>query len=308
MIITVTMNPAIDKTVEIDHFCPGKLNRIGYPVTDAGGKGINVSKALKKLGETSIATGFLGKEGSDIILDALSAEQIQTDFISCEGVTRTNFKLMELDGTLTELNEPGMTVAREKVEKLLEKIEQYATKDVWFVLSGSIPEDVDVDIYARIITKVHQKGAKVFVDADGRALIEAIKAVPDMIKPNEAELAEYFGIRRELSQEEILQLTKRLSDTGIETIVVSQGSRGAVFADASEEKLVYQNALAVEVHSTVGAGDAMAAALVYAKEKQLPMQKMVQLAMAVSAGAVATAGTNPPDRETIEAILQEFYG
>ncbi len=302
MIITVTMNPAIDKTVETDTFFHGGLNRIEQPVADAGGKGINVSKTIKAIGGKSLATGFLGTKGSEIILDCLQGEGIEQDFVLVDGVTRTNLKIMEKDGTLTEINEQGMTVSEEKQQELIDKLESYAKEDVLFLLAGSIPKGVDQNIYARIIEKVRPKGAKVFVDADGPLLAEAIKAVPDIIKPNHQELAEYFKLQGEVSEEKLVASGKRLLEKGIKTIAISRGSKGAIFLHAASGQVICCEALAVEVHSAVGAGDAMAAALAYAEEEKLTWKESIRLAMAVSAGAVTTIGTKPPERSVIDEL------
>lgn len=303
MIITVTMNPAIDKTVEIDTFFHGGLNRINNPVADAGGKGINVSKTIKAIGGKTLATGFLGKDGSEKILDYLHKEEIDQDFVFVEGVTRTNMKIMEKDGTLTEMNEQGMTVPKEKVEELLTKLEGYAAEDVLFVLAGSIPKGVDADIYARITEKVKAKGAKVFVDADGSLFQESLKAIPSMIKPNHVELAEYFGLQGAVSEEKLIELGKELLAKGVEYLAISRGGDGALFL--TEESVIRCKGLKVEVHSTVGAGDAMVAALSYARDIGMSWEDSIRLGMATSAGAVTTVGTKPPERSVIDTLAQQ---
>ena len=143
MIITVTMNPAIDKTVEIDELVPGGLNRIRKVEYDAGGKGINVSKTIRELGGTSIATGFLGGNAGKTIQNVLDEKAIKNDFIQVEGETRTNTKVFEKNGAVTELNEPGPIITKEQTETLLKKLEGYANEHTLFVLAGSIPAGVD---------------------------------------------------------------------------------------------------------------------------------------------------------------------
>lgn len=303
MIITVTMNPAIDKTVEIDTFVHGGLNRIQSPVADAGGKGINVSKTIRAIGGKTLATGFLGRDGSDKILDCLHKEQIDHDFVFVDGVTRTNMKIMEKDGTLTEMNEQGMTVPPEKIEELIQKLAGYASEDTLFVLAGSIPKGVGSDIYARITKEVKAKGAKVFMDADGALFQESLKAVPSMIKPNHVELAEYFGLSGEVEEAELVRLGKELLAKGVELIAISRGSKGAIFI--TEEQIIKCSGLKVEVHSTVGAGDAMVAALSYAKDAGLSWEESIRLGMAASAGAVTTVGTRPPERELIDELAKQ---
>ena len=193
MVVTVSMNPAIDKTVEIPCLQPGGLNRITRVEYDAGGKGINVSKTIRELGGESIAAGFLGGNAGKMIENVLNEKQIRHDFIWVEGETRTNTKVFEINGAVTELNEPGPVIIPEQIEGLLEKLSGYADKNTLFILAGSIPNSVDKDIYARIIRLVHKKGAKVLMDADGELFRCALAAGPDMIKPNRVELEEYAG-------------------------------------------------------------------------------------------------------------------
>ncbi len=166
MIITVTMNPAIDKTVEIEKLQPGGLNRIQKVELDAGGKGINVSKTIHELGGESLAIGFLGGNSGKTIENVLTDWNIRHDFIWVDGETRTNTKVFEKNGSVTELNESGPVITEEKVNELLQKIKDYTTSDTLIVLAGSIP-GVDKNIYARITELVHEKGGHVLMDADG---------------------------------------------------------------------------------------------------------------------------------------------
>ena len=227
MIITVTMNPAIDKTVEVQKLNPGSLNRIKRVEFDAGGKGINVSKTIGELGGESIAVGFLGGNAGAIIEKVLRERNIRTDFIWVEGETRTNTKVLEENGMVTELNEPGPTVLNKQIEELLHKLDGYAGEDHLFVLSGSIPNGVDKNIYQRIIRLVHEKNAKVLLDADGELFRQSLQAVPDMIKPNRAELEEYAGIDYRAPEETLLEIAKGLLDQGMETVAVSMGKQGS---------------------------------------------------------------------------------
>lgn len=303
MIVTVTMNPAIDKTVEIERLRHGGLNRIRKVEYDAGGKGINVSKTIRELGGKSVAMGFLAGNSGKTIANVLGEKGIENDFVWVEGETRTNTKVYEKDGTLTELNEPGPAVTEAAVEKLLEKLEEYAGKDTLFVLSGSIPDGVPKDIYARITRRVHEKGSRVLVDADGELFRIALEARPDMIKPNRVELEELFGLAADACDEELWKAARSLQNQGIETIAVSMGKEGAMFFIGEYQAKC--PALSVKIHSTVGAGDAMVAALAYAWEQKTEKEKMVRMCMAVSAGAVMTVGTKPPSAELVETLKKQ---
>ncbi len=303
MIVTDTMHPAIDKTIEIEALLPGGLNRIQKVEYDAGGKGINVSKTIHELGGSSIAVGFLGGNAGKTIESVLNEWGINNDFIWVRGETRTNTKVYEKSGALTELNEPGPQISKEQQEELVKKLEGYANEETLFVLAGSIPNGVDKQIYSEIIPRVHAKGAKVLLDADGELFRNALKEKPDIIKPNRVELEEYFGFDYRVSMEELLEAARKLQAQGIETVAVSMGKSGAMMVREGYE--VKCPALSVKAHSTVGAGDAMVAALAYAWENKLGNEETVRLCMAASAGAVTTIGTKPPTRALVDELLEQ---
>lgn len=303
MIVTVTMNPAIDKTVDIDTLVQGGLNRIKRVEYDAGGKGINVSKTIHELGGSTVATGFLGGNNGKTIASVLKEKGIEGDFVWVSGETRTNTKVYEENGNLTELNEPGPIPTEESIAKLLKKLECYAGEETLFVLSGSVPAGMDKGIYARIIRSVHEKGSKVLLDADGELFQRALEAKPDMIKPNRVELEEYAKMDYRASDAELLAIAKEFEDKGVENIAVSMGKSGAMFLLNGYR--VKCQGLSVKTHSTVGAGDAMVAALAYAWENKLKPEETVRMCMAVSAGAVTTIGTKPPSKELVEQLKQQ---
>lgn len=303
MIITVTMNPAIDKTVEIDQLLPGGLNRIRKVEYDAGGKGINVSKTIRELGGTSIATGFLGGNAGKTIQSVLDKKEIGNDFIQVDGETRTNTKVFEKNGAVTELNEPGPVISEDQIHALLQKLEDYADDHTLFVLAGSIPAGVDRNIYAEITRLVHKKGAKVLLDADGELFRNSLEAVPDIIKPNRVELEEYAGFDYRASLEELLDLARKICQKGIGTVAVSMGKSGAMLVKDGYE--VRCPALSVKAHSTVGAGDAMVAALAYSWDQGLDDDALTRLCIAASAGAVTTIGTKPPTRELVDQLAEQ---
>lgn len=302
MIVTVTMNPAIDKTVELKSFVHGGLNRIENITLDAGGKGINVSKTIKELGGNTVATGFLGGNNGKTLHKLLDDFNIFTDFVEIYGETRINTKIVEADGTVTELNEAGPVVCEEKHKELIDKLLQYATEDAWFVLSGSLPAGVSNTIYKEIIAKVHEKGAKVFLDAEGELFAYGLEAKPDIIKPNRIELEKHVGTSEKLDEESMIQIANCFLEQGIGTVIISMGEEGALFL--SKNQRMKCRAIPVKAHSTVGAGDAMVAAFTYGMTHGYTFEECVKLSIATSAGAVATVGTKSPKLEEVEALLE----
>lgn len=303
MIVTVTMNPAIDKTVEISKLLPGDLNRIQKVEYDAGGKGINVSKTIHELGGKSIAAGFLGGNAGKTIESVLKEHEITCDFVWVDGETRTNTKVFEENGNVTELNEPGVVPTEEQMARLMEKLLGYASKDTLFVLAGSVPKGSKNTIYGDMIRLLHEKGAKVLLDADGELLKNALPQGPDIIKPNRGELEEYAGLPHNASKQELFAAARELMKQGIETAAVSMGKEGALFIQG--ELQAQCPALSVKAHSTVGAGDAMVAALAHSWEKKLGYEETIRLCMAASAGAVTTIGTKPPSKDLVEQLKQQ---
>lgn len=303
MIVTVTMNPAIDKTVDIDRLECGGLNRIKHVELDAGGKGINVSKTIHELGGTSIATGFIAGNTGKMIQSVMEEWQIQNDFIEVSGETRTNTKVFESTGELTELNEPGPTVSEADIQALLEKLDGYAKEGTLFVLAGSVPNGVGKDIYGKIIERVHRKGAKVLLDADGELFAKALEAGPDMIKPNRVELEQYATMDYIASEQELVLIAEKLMEKGIDMVAVSMGKRGAIFL--KKDCQVRCPGLKVKAHSTVGAGDAMVAGLSYAWDQKMSIEDTIKMCMAVSAGAVTTIGTKPPARDVVDSLMEQ---
>ena len=302
MIVTVTMNPAIDKTIEIDRLNRGNLNRIEKIEYDAGGKGINVSKTIHELGGESIATGFLGGNAGRVIEEILDSRGIKHDFVWVDGETRTNTKVCEQDGTVTELNEKGPEVTPEQLTNLLEKLDDLADDNVLFILAGSIPGNMEKDIYARIIERVHKKGAKVLLDADGELFRKGLDQKPDMIRPNQWAIEELQGFSHGVSDKKLINVAEKMQTEGIDTVVISLGKNGALFVCGSY--VAKGMPLKVDVHSTVGAGDAMVAAMAYSFEKKMEPRETARLCMAVSAGAVMTVGTKPPEKQLVKQLMK----
>ncbi len=303
MIITVTMNPAIDKTVELEQLERGGLNRLKNVIMDVGGKGINVSKTIKELGGESIATGFIGGSGGNLIEKVLKEQGIRSDFVGIKNEVRTNMKVLEANGFVTELNEPGPVVSEEELEQLTQKLLGYAKEDTLFVIAGSIPNGISRSVYQNLIQKVKEKGAKVFLDTDGELFIHSLDAAPDYIKPNRAELEGYFQMDYRADEKELVKMGNKLLEKGIRMAAISLGQMGALFL--TRDRVIKCPGLKVEAHSTVGAGDAMVAALAYGLDQGMDFIECAKYGLAASAGAVTTKGTKPPKRELVEELKKK---
>lgn len=303
MIYTVTLNPAIDKTVEIPGFAAGTVNRVTALREDAGGKGINVSKCLRALGAESVAVVMLAGDAGDRLEELLRQEGLTILSAEIPGQTRTNLKIVDRDrGQNTDINEPGPAVPKTALRQLLIRLCQRIRPGDVVVLSGSLPQGAAKDTYRQWILRFQELGAKVLLDADGEILIEGVQAVPYLIKPNEQELSRLM--RRPLeTQGQLLGAGRELLAKGITNVVISMGGAGALFL--WKEGFYRAQSLCVPVGSTVGAGDSVVAAMAYGLEKGLPMEKQIALAMAMGAASVMQSGTQAPDIKTVYRLMEQ---
>jgi 1-phosphofructokinase len=306
MIVTVTLNPALDKTAEIDALRTGGLNRLRNVRLDAGGKGINVSMVAAALGGKSVATGFAGGANGEELLSRLDSGGITHDFVRIAASTRVNLKVIDADKALTELNEPGPEVSAGEMRLLEHKLLSYAGAGggTIFVLAGSLPRGVGADTYLSLARALRGAGSPVFVDADGAAFARAMEAPPDFVKPNVFELLQYFGVD-DARGDDLVLMCRALLGKGVRFVALSMGAEGALFACG--EGVWRVPALRVPVRSAAGAGDSMVAALAYGFERKLPLPDCVTLAVACSSGAVMTPGTEPPELHIIEKLRRQVH-
>ena len=303
MIITVTLNPAVDKTVEVDNCTIDSVNRVSSIKLDAGGKGINVSKVVKSLGGESVALGVLAGGTGEFIKNYLDNEEIKNDFSFVPGETRTNIKIVDkVKGTNTDINEPGSSISEEDIKKIKEKVFNNAKQEDILVLSGSVPQGVEKNIYELWIKEAKELGVKTILDADGELLKQGILSGPYLIKPNIHELEKLFGVKID-GIPQVINLCQNIFDYGVNIIAVSLGAEGALFMN--KEKTIFAHGIKVKVKSTVGAGDSMVAALAFALDKGYSFEKAVTLSVASATAGVMTEGTTAGELEDILNIEKQ---
>lgn len=305
MIISLTLNPAVDKTLVLDELRVGALNRVSSQKITAGGKGINVANDLISLGTETVVAGFVADKNIDIIRNSvvsLETKGAKAEFVRVDGRNRTNVKIIESSGRLTEINEPGFEVSAENVNQLIEKLIKYATPDNSFVLTGSIPRGVSKAIYRQISDAMKKNGAKVYIDADGEALKYAVESIPNVIKPNEHELLEYFG-DKSFSEKTLINRAKEITAKGIETVIVSRGDKGVLFV--RNDSVIKCEALSVDTKSTVGAGDAMLATYVWGVDRGLSYEECIRYSVAASAYAVTLETPYFTEASEIETLINQ---
>lgn len=300
MIYTVTLNPAIDKTVVVENLTPGGVNRIRSIRADVGGKGINVSKCLKTLGCPSTAAAFWGGTAGQRGMDFLAEQGIGSLPVAVAGDTRTNLKIIDpVRGENTDINEPGPIISPDHVAELLAKLDGSVKPGDILILSGSVPGGCEPTIYRDMIARYRARGAKVCLDADGEAFRLGLTAIPSLVKPNREELERYMG-KTLAAMENVIGAAEQLLHSGIEEVVVSLGADGAILL--REGLCLRAEGLQVPVGSTVGAGDSMVAALAFGMERGMEPAERLRLAVAISAASVMCSGTQAPERETIENL------
>ena len=301
MIYTVTLNPALDKTVQIPNFTLDVVNRITELRRDAGGKGINVSKVIAKLGGTSEAVAVLSGDTGAWIAGALRDAGIRVKAFPANGETRTNLKVIDpVNDTHTDINEPGPEVTDAMLEEMLNVLAEEICEGDYVVLSGSLPAGVDRETYRAWTRTLRHAGAHVYLDADGDALAAGLAGKPFFVKPNDHELSALVG--RELSTvDEIAAAAHELVEKGVERVVVSMGGEGALLASAGETW--HASSVKVPVGSTVGAGDSVVAAFVYADSRGMGVEDTLRLAMATGAANVMSEGTQAADRATVDGLI-----
>ena len=307
MIYTITLNPALDRTIEIPSFKMGAVNRVAAVRTDPGGKGINVSKVIHKLGGKSVAAGILGGNTGRAILSALNGMEIPTCFYFVQGETRTNVKIVDpVNHTNTDINEPGEEIPAPILDSLLQELlDRIAPGDI-VVLSGSVPKGVPADIYCMWTKAFQEKGARVFLDASGPLLEAGVKASPYLIKPNIHEFSALAGWTPQEPEapEALVEAARALAGRyGIAWTVISLGEKGALYV--TEKEAVYAQGLKVPVRSTVGAGDSMMAALAVAAEAGMGKGETVRLSMAAGAAGVMSRGTEAAEYSVIRSLVPE---
>lgn len=257
MILTFTANPSVDRTAEVDVLVRGSVMRPLTVRVDGGGKGVNVSRALHANGVPSIAVLPVGGHEGDQLLGLLRAEQLRVRTVPVSGASRANITIAEPDGTTTKFNEPGPVLTLAEIDALTRAVVATARERscTWAVLAGSLPPGVPVTLYADLTRELHAAGVRVAADCDGPLLQATLAARPDLVKPNQEELAAATGLEVG-SPEEAVAAAELLLARGARAVLASLGSAGAILVEAGSPVVHHAVAPVAAPRSTVGAGDA----------------------------------------------------
>ena len=303
MITTVTMNPCIDKTVKINEFEYGGLNRIQDSKIDPAGKGINVAVAFQQLHNTVACIGINYKSQGQLIADFLDNKKIDHDFVWAEGSLRTNLKINDLKNNITtEINENGKKITENHINELISKMRSLASQSDIIVFSGSVPQGVPSSVYKSLISEVCDFSVKTILDTGRELLLKGIEAKPYLIKPNLAEMEEAFNT--EISDySQIAELAADIIDRGVNIVCVSLGSEGAVIVN--HKKAFYAPALSVPAKGVIGAGDAMVAGMCLGIEKNSPLKKILRFGIAAASASVIREGTQLCQKEDFDKLQEK---
>lgn len=302
MIYTVTFNPALDYIVRLDKFTAGEINRVNYEQVLGGGKGINVSIVLANMGIKSTALGFLAGFTGAEIQRQLEGFGCAFDFVWLkEGFSRINVKAKA--DTETEINGQGPKITEEAQQELFAKLDKLGEGDT-LVLAGSIPNTLPDDIYQRIMGRLQGKGIRVVVDAEKGLLLKVLQYHPFLIKPNNHELGDMFGVKL-TTDEEIIEHAKKLQEKGAQNVLISMAGDGAILLTA-EGKHYKSPAPKGKLVNSVGAGDSMVAGFLTGyTESEGDLERAFY--MGVATGSASAFSENLATREEALALLKTIH-
>jgi 1-phosphofructokinase len=297
MIYTCTITPSVDYTTYLPEFRAGQLNRSDEVYYYPGGKGINVSRVLKRLEVDSIALGFAGGFTGKYIEQFLKKEGITTDFIQTEEITRINVKIKT--GEETELNGPGPVINAEQQKELMEKISTMK-KDDWFVLAGSLPGSFQQTFFMEIAAICNERNVHFVLDTSGPALKELVNIHPFLIKPNKQELGELFDTII-TDKQEACHYAKRLVNKGVKHVIVSMGEEGALLV--TKDFVISAEAPKEKVVNTVGSGDSLVSGFIASFTKDQDAVKAFRYG--VASGSATAFRFDLCEKIDVEALLEQ---
>ena len=298
MIYTVTLNPAVDCTLKASDYSEGKVNRAESETLSAGGKGINMSVILHRLGADTTALGFIGGDTGKLFCSLLDKLECPHDMTGLDGqLTRINVKL-NAEGTETEINGKGPYISPQQLESFITELENRLSDGDSLILAGSVPESVPPTIYSDIVKRLNSRNVRIIADSSGKLLTELVKMKPFLIKPNNHELAEICGFKV-VTHEDAFRGAEILQKMGAENVLVSLAGDGAVFLSEKGERYEVAAPHGTVVNS-VGAGDSMVAGFLAGYEKYGSFKEALLLGTA--AGSATAFSESLADADEIQKL------
>ena len=292
MIVTVTLNAAVDRTLTVPNFQLGHRHRASSSLTSAGGKGVNVARALKRLETPVVATGLAGGRAGDRIRDELAAEAILNDFVRIADESRTSTAVVDPTGaTLSEIYEWGPAVRAEELVTLLDKLHYLSRVATFVVFSGSLPRDVEDDFYAEAVRDLNRRGVQCVLDCEGEPLRVGVEAEPWLVSPNQREAESLVG--QEFSDEEDFSMAlDAIVDIGARNVLITQEtSCFALFREERQVRRLRASIGRVEPVASVGAGDVLLGAFLAARYNGRPLDDALRAAVGAATASVLELGS-----------------
>jgi 1-phosphofructokinase family hexose kinase len=308
VILTVTLNAAIDRTVAVPNFRLAHRHRAVESRTVAGGKGINVARALKLLGRPVVATGFAGGPTGTRVLEQLREEAVLTDFIEIAGETRVNMAVIDpTSGEQTEINERGPAVSAEEVEAFASRLNYLADGAKLCVIAGTLPPGAGGDLYARLARELGERGVPVVLDAEGEAMLAGLRAGAAIVTPNEREAEELVGHEFADRDDLVNGLSELVRIGAAEAAITRPDGCVAVVGDGAERRFLEVRTEPLEPVSTVGSGDAFLAGYVAARYDGRAAEECLAYGVACGAESTQHFGAGVVDRNQVERLLGEVH-
>ena len=305
MIYTITFNPALDYIAQVENFKIGEINRTKTETILPGGKGLNVSIVLKNLEIENTALGFVAGFTGEELIRKMESQGVKTDFVKVEkGITRINLKISSMSENQvkeTALNGMGPQITKNDMDILFEKIQKMSTKDI-VILSGSIPKNMDKDIYEKICKELKEKGITFIVDSTQELLMNVLKYNPFLIKPNKEELEETLNCKIS-TKEDIVNAAKTLQKMGAQNVLVSLGNDGALLL-TKEDETYYSKVPKGQVVNTVGSGDSMVAGFLAGYYQTQDYE--YALKVGVAAGSATAFSIRLATKEDVDLLLKQL--
>lgn len=300
-IVTLTLCAAFDIHAESEKIIPGRENLAKITDHNAGGKGVNISRALNRFGADNAAVVVVGDENGDDFVKRLENENICLQIVRIPGRIRENITIHTSNGEETRISFAGDFVPEDLLLKIAAVTDEICDKDTVVTFTGRLPAGVSVFSAKKYIKKLQERGIRVVIDSKSFTLDDIIELKPFLIKPNEEEIEEYLG--RDISDfDSAAKAARELSLSGIENVMISIGEKGAVLCSNSE--LYSAAAPKINAVSTIGAGDSSIAGFLYATSKGADSAERLKAAVAFGSAACLTPGTNPPDPAEVERLLE----
>ncbi len=305
MILSICPNPSIDCTVELEQLNVGRLNRIANKTVTYSGKALNSAIGVSRLGGDSYATGFMYENDGSLFVQRLDNEGVKNTFIWNKGSVRINYKVVDNKSMLTEINDIGEEVVKEKQQELVNLVKNLSKKSSVAIISGSLPQGVRDEYYSELLNAIDGKVKKI-IDIEGSRLITTLTSGGNvyMAKPNLVELEGAVKTKLKTVPEMIKACTK-LVDLGCENVLLSLGREGAIFTNGTNS--YFCKSATVAVNSTVGAGDSMVAAASLMIENGAEKTEILRCAVAAGTASITTSGTNLFYRDKFEEIYDKIF-